>query len=225
MINLELKPSDIRFTKETILPRFQNDRNHPGRLINDVIDDIIAGRDVTWQGFPPIAVVQMNGLYWSFNSRRLYMFRVLECEGVLDTIPVRLVQRELGRRRSNMRNGGIAVQLRNGAITRKHSAITLSNVALTRAADSNDEVSDSYGWIVRLFHFRRIGRSIYRVDVVDCYLVPTDRHRRSPQPIQHSRNDGLSEGENMFLFFVFSILMVLLYLLFPFLGNSENDQA
>ncbi|XP_077974352.1 uncharacterized protein LOC144429973 [Styela clava] len=86
MVLQYLKPSEIRFTQDSIAERFQD-----GGLLDDAIYNIQA-EELSPGDFPPIKVVRKNGKLYSFDNRRLYIFRVCEYEGIIDEIPVQMVE-------------------------------------------------------------------------------------------------------------------------------------
>ncbi|XP_078483432.1 uncharacterized protein LOC144743474 [Ciona intestinalis] len=77
-----LAPLDIRFSQDSIRSRFQD-----GRSVMQAIFDIRNGR-MKATDFPTISVKVMDGNYYTCDNRRLYVFRVLQCEGILNTVPV-----------------------------------------------------------------------------------------------------------------------------------------
>ncbi|XP_026695147.2 uncharacterized protein LOC113475298 [Ciona intestinalis] len=83
-----MKPSDIRFSKEFIPARFSN---------RDEINGVIAKLTLhpkLLNTIPMIVVSNRNTGEWhSQNNRRLYMFRVLERNGILDQIQVEISNR------------------------------------------------------------------------------------------------------------------------------------
>lgn len=114
-MSLELWPTDIRFIQDTISSRFQD-----GRMIDDVINDIRRNRNVINQ-IPLIKVINKWNHYYSFDNRRLYMFRVLECEGIIRKIKVKQVPADmLIPERFTTKNEGISIRLRQGR-TRDHT--------------------------------------------------------------------------------------------------------
>ncbi|XP_076824816.1 uncharacterized protein LOC143470521 isoform X3 [Clavelina lepadiformis] len=79
---VSLKPSEIRFTQDSIAMYFQN-----GEAINNVCERIALG-ELNIDDFPKIEVVPLDEFYFSLDNRRLYMFRVLEILGVTARVPV-----------------------------------------------------------------------------------------------------------------------------------------
>ena len=111
------KPSEIRFTHDSIQPHFQNLR-HPH--LNQTIDDIVSGR-MSWMDFPTIEVAEFQNELYSINNRRLYVFRVLQYEGFLTKIRVKKVSvNNLRPGKCTTDNYGVSIRLRRDR-TRKHS--------------------------------------------------------------------------------------------------------
>merc|ERR1712032_605756 len=65
-------PNEIHFTHNQISPKFRN-----GTALDKAIRDILAGR-MSFDIFPPILCVEVEGKWFSLNNRRLYVARVLE---------------------------------------------------------------------------------------------------------------------------------------------------
>ena len=81
-----LKPSEIRFSREEIPSRFSDFGE-----IHQVIGKLLIHPKLI-NTVPLMTVSNRNDGEWhSENNRRLYVFRVLEKKGVLETIQVRLL--------------------------------------------------------------------------------------------------------------------------------------
>lgn len=80
-----MKPSEIRFKQDSIASYFQDGRGD----INDAIRRIQSGY-LSPYDFPPIKVVQKDRKVYSFDNRRLYVFRVCEVLGCVREIPVEI---------------------------------------------------------------------------------------------------------------------------------------
>nr|XP_039273949.1 uncharacterized protein LOC120347904 [Styela clava] len=114
MVLQYLRPSEIRFTQDSIAGRFQD-----GGLLNDTIYNIQKGL-LSPDNFPHINVVRKNGKLYSFDNRRLYIFRVCEYEGIIEKIPVRLVESwRLREDRFTTENDGVTLRVRQGG-TKQH---------------------------------------------------------------------------------------------------------
>ena len=81
---IELSPSDIRFTQDSIRKTFGD-----GRDVNNTIRQILRG-ELSVLSLPRIRVVNVGGCYFAFDNRRLYVYRVLQFRGFLKTVQVNL---------------------------------------------------------------------------------------------------------------------------------------
>ena len=79
---LSLAPTEIRFMQNSISANFRT-----GQSVNRTIGDIEKGR-ISVEDLPMIRVVRKYGNYYAFDNRRLYVYRVLEHRGILDTLEV-----------------------------------------------------------------------------------------------------------------------------------------
>ena len=115
---IELAPSQIRFMHRSINPKFSN---------GDSLDETIYKIDLGWMNvydLPKIRVVKRNGFYYAFDNRRLYVYRVLQYRGKLDTVTVYLAPlSQFQPRRFNTSNNGESVVLKSGT-TLLHSHAT-----------------------------------------------------------------------------------------------------
>ncbi|CAK8688410.1 uncharacterized protein LOC143460312 [Clavelina lepadiformis] len=83
----ECRPSELLFTQTTISSTFTN-----GTSIHDLIDKIKREREYD-SGLLPLEVARdrYDGELYCNNNRRLYLFRVLEKEGYISKIRVKVV--------------------------------------------------------------------------------------------------------------------------------------
>jgi hypothetical protein len=86
-MEIELDPSIIRFTHSKIRNRFSGNQ----MLIQDTLQQLRNG-EIPIGNIPKIQVMQIKGEYYSMNNRRLYCFKELNKEGLLDKITVRIKQ-------------------------------------------------------------------------------------------------------------------------------------
>lgn len=84
-----LNPSDILFTHSVISQRFTG----CGKLLNETLQDIM-GNKTSINDIPKIKVFYImkgsNIIYMSENNRRLWVFKELQRNGLIDSIDVRL---------------------------------------------------------------------------------------------------------------------------------------
>lgn len=81
---MELRPSEIRFKQDSIKREFQN-----GKGVNDTALLLCTG-SMSPNEFPSISVSKKDNKYYSFDNRRLYVFRVAEYHGAISHIKVRI---------------------------------------------------------------------------------------------------------------------------------------
>ena len=104
---IELSPADIRFMHDCIRKYFQN-----GNSVNATVENIADGK---WpvKCLPRIRVVNMNGYYFTFDNRRLYVYRVLHFRGLLKTVEVSLAPlRQFQPHKFSTKNKGKSIYVR-----------------------------------------------------------------------------------------------------------------
>ena len=85
----QMRPSDLRFTQDTIKAEFENGEN-----VNNKIRELCGLDSYTLalrlQSFQPLEVAKCrnDGQWYCNNNRRLYMFRALEFAGKLHSVKV-----------------------------------------------------------------------------------------------------------------------------------------
>ena len=115
---IELAPSQIRFMHRSINSKFSN-----GDSLDETINKIDLGL-LNVYDLPKIRVVKRNGFYYAFDNRRLYVYRVLQYRGKLDTVRVYLApSSKFQPRRFSTLNNGESVVLKSGN-TLPHSHAT-----------------------------------------------------------------------------------------------------
>ncbi|XP_078489789.1 uncharacterized protein LOC144746290 isoform X1 [Ciona intestinalis] len=119
-----LAPLDIRFSQDSIRSSFQD-----GRSIMQAIIDIRNGR-MEATDFPTISVIFQNGNYYTGDNRRLYVFRVLQCEGILNRVPV-YTTTYINPRKFTTYNQGVSIRVRQGP-TLPHSQISTNAIPINR---------------------------------------------------------------------------------------------
>ena len=83
-----LRPSEIRFSQDSIGSTFGRCTSHPYRPIGETLDDILNGH-INVHSIPSISVVKQNGLWFTADNRRLWVFQEAEKRGKCDKIYVR----------------------------------------------------------------------------------------------------------------------------------------
>jgi hypothetical protein len=84
---MELKPSKIRYSQDSIARTFGKSTRHPSRLIGETRDDILTGQ-CNVNSIPAISVVFMRGHWFTSDNRRLWVFQKAEERGKCDKILV-----------------------------------------------------------------------------------------------------------------------------------------
>ena len=119
---IELSPSDIRFTQDSIKRTFSD-----GRHVNNTIHRILKG-ELSVLDLPRIRVVNLSGCYFAFDNRRLYVYRVLQFRNFLETVLVNLApSTQLQPDKWTTTNEGRSVSVRRGA-TLKHTSETFEEL-------------------------------------------------------------------------------------------------
>ena len=102
-----LRPSDIRYTQNTISNKFID-----GTLIGRLLDDIVIGRCFV-SAIKMIEVKLVDGLWYSADNRRLWVFKQLEYLGHCPFITVKVI-RKINWEKCTSENGGRDVSIRGG---------------------------------------------------------------------------------------------------------------
>ncbi|XP_069124901.1 uncharacterized protein [Argopecten irradians] len=85
---MQLRPSEIRFSQDSINNVFDKRSPHAHRRIGETLDALLKDQCTIYQ-IPTITVVKRNEVWYSADNRRLWVFRKLEELGKCTTIPVR----------------------------------------------------------------------------------------------------------------------------------------
>lgn len=80
-----LRPSEIRFSQDSIGNTFGNYTLHRGIYIGQTLDDILSGH-CNVQLIPSISVIKRNGQWFTSDNRRLWVFQEAEKRGKCDDI-------------------------------------------------------------------------------------------------------------------------------------------
>lgn len=106
---IELRPSDIRYTQDSIKNTFTF--QHEGTLIGETLDDLCnAVCDIS--DIPLINVSYNDGHYWSADNRRLWVFRQFERLGGCEKITVKEINwNRINPDKFTTENDGIEVSL------------------------------------------------------------------------------------------------------------------
>ncbi|KAL3877302.1 hypothetical protein ACJMK2_035032 [Sinanodonta woodiana] len=108
-VSICIRPSDIRYTQESISCRFQIGKNI-GTVIKEIMNEECKISDI-----PEIEVMVKDGVYYSADNRRLYIFKILEAKGLVADISVRLVKR-IKKSKWTTKTQGLAIDVRGQVI-------------------------------------------------------------------------------------------------------------
>ena len=104
---MRICPSNIRFSHDSISHRFSC-----GRFIDDTRDELLSGR-IDVKDIPKMVVARVSGLWFARSgNRRLWVFQILEQQGLLHTIDVQVTDDHIPRRFFTTKNFGVSVRVR-----------------------------------------------------------------------------------------------------------------
>ena len=104
---IQLKPSEIRFSQDSISNKFDSNV-----YIGDTLDDLIKGH-IRITDIPTISVKNVNGNWVSADNRRLWVFQHLEQFGKCETIQV-IETGYIPPFKYSSTNDGLSVKIRGG---------------------------------------------------------------------------------------------------------------
>ncbi|WAR29675.1 hypothetical protein MAR_003243, partial [Mya arenaria] len=107
---MELKPSEIYYSQDSINNVFNERSQHSYKLIGETLDDICEERCSVFK-IPLIFVKSVRQKWITADNRRLWMFKHLERLGKIETINVRLT-RYIPKQKMNSKNGGVSIKVR-----------------------------------------------------------------------------------------------------------------
>ena len=109
--SLNILPSKVFFSQESIRNVFDSSCAHANEKIGETLDQLCNG-DISVYNIPTISVVEMGGKFYAADNRRLWVFRELEKLGKCKEIPVRVVSDFGHGKKFTTRNGGTSVKVR-----------------------------------------------------------------------------------------------------------------
>ncbi|KAL3891607.1 hypothetical protein ACJMK2_003862 [Sinanodonta woodiana] len=110
MGELNLYPSEIRFSQKAINTMFDRKSLHPYRSIGQTLDDLCEGRCAI-SDIPRISVCRHDDEWYTKDNRRLWVFKQLEALGKCGKITVNVVDRsEIDSRKFSTDNKGRSVE-------------------------------------------------------------------------------------------------------------------
>lgn len=105
-----LRPSEIRFSQDSVGRTFGNYTSHPYRPIGETLDDIITGK-INVNSIPTISVLKKDGQWFTADNRRLWVFQEAEKRGKCTEIYVRETS-YINYNKFTTINNGISVEVR-----------------------------------------------------------------------------------------------------------------
>ncbi|XP_071181122.1 rac guanine nucleotide exchange factor JJ-like [Mytilus edulis] len=109
---MELRPSDIFYSQDSIMNRFGDYTMHGNTYIGETLDELLQGY-CNVNSIPTITVVKKYGKWYTSDNRRLWVFRKAEEIGFLETIDV-TVSSYLNGNKFTTENGGTSIRVRGG---------------------------------------------------------------------------------------------------------------
>lgn len=107
-----MKPSDIRFSQDSVAPTFSD-----GRSLISTLEELLA-KTITPETIEYITILWHYTHYYALTgNRRLFLYKRLEVKGLLDDIPVVIVTNYYSTqmqfsRRFTTKNGGQSIRVR-----------------------------------------------------------------------------------------------------------------
>ncbi|XP_033725953.1 uncharacterized protein LOC117315694 [Pecten maximus] len=105
---LSLRPSEIRYSQDSIARTFRHGR-HSGIAIGQTLDDLV-GNNCTVHDIPTITVTLRDGLWYCGDNRRLWVFRKCEELGIIERVPA--VEGSLEPYKFTTDNFGVSIHVR-----------------------------------------------------------------------------------------------------------------
>nr|XP_039268685.1 uncharacterized protein LOC120343544 [Styela clava] len=142
-----VRPSDVRYTQDSILPYFQD-----GDTIMDVARKI-AQKKLNVDDIPLIKIVKKEDKFWSLDNRRLYLFKLLQTNNLLDLVEARHVDiSRLTEEKFTTENNGKSARLRSGIgnSMAKHAAPQVTPESIVYKESSPAPSRGSY-WLYYCF--------------------------------------------------------------------------
>ncbi|XP_063397459.1 uncharacterized protein LOC134681749 [Mytilus trossulus] len=107
---MELKPSEIFYSQDSIMNRFGDYTSHGNTYIGETLDQLLKGH-CNVNSIPTISVVKKYGKWYTSDNRRLWVFRKAEDLGFLETIYVNEAY-YLNENKFTTENGGESIRVR-----------------------------------------------------------------------------------------------------------------
>ncbi|KAK3089415.1 hypothetical protein FSP39_003462 [Pinctada imbricata] len=110
MVVLSIRPSDIHFSQDSIGCTFGKNTPHSHYSLGETVDDILLD-NTTIDDIPMIIVTLVDGLWFTPDNRRLWVFRKLEELGKCEEISVKKGH-FIPDNKFTTENGGVSVNVR-----------------------------------------------------------------------------------------------------------------
>ncbi|XP_021362057.1 uncharacterized protein LOC110455929 [Mizuhopecten yessoensis] len=141
-MNMDLRPSQIRFSQDSINNKFDKKSAHAKRPIGETLDALLKGEcDISH--IPPITVVDRDGVWFTVDNRRLWVFRKLEELGKCTKISVKKGYRIPSKKFTTV-NEGRSVTLRHDAGGSHWKVYRSSNENITGSVATTESRSRVY---------------------------------------------------------------------------------
>lgn len=101
---LEISPSEIRYSQDTMRSRFRN-----GNPIEETLINLLSGK-ITVDDIPRISVAEKDGKYYSMDNRRLYVFKRFEEEKVTK-IKIKCIETGMDPGKFTTTNDGTSIRI------------------------------------------------------------------------------------------------------------------
>lgn len=111
---MELKPSEIFYSQDSILNRFGIKTDHANMYIGETLDDLLEGR-CNVEDIRIMNVMKSNGKWFTYDNRRLWVFRKAEEIGFLITVKVNVIYNIPSYKFTTV-NQGQSVKVRRGDV-------------------------------------------------------------------------------------------------------------
>ena len=109
---MELRPSQIFYSQDSILNRFGDYTRHAKMCIGETLDHLLVGR-CNVEDILTMIVMKRNGKWFTSDNRRLWVFRTAEEIGFLETVKVKVI-RFIPNKKFTTVNHGQSVRFRGG---------------------------------------------------------------------------------------------------------------
>ncbi|WAQ94291.1 hypothetical protein MAR_006762 [Mya arenaria] len=163
-MSLNLRPSEIHFSQDTIFNRFRNTQN-----IGNVLDNIFERR-LQVDDLPRITVARHDGRWFSADNRRLWIFKKLQKLGRCSSIEVIEIS-EIPSNKMTTKNEGISVEIIGGDIEADNRRLCIFKKLHKLGRCRRIEVTEISEIPFNKMTTKDKGRTIEIVDDLPCIAV------------------------------------------------------